>query len=56
MSRVEETRNVYNFMMRRPKERGQLGRPRRRWEDDIEVHLKEIGLEPWTDWERATRN
>jgi hypothetical protein len=25
-----------------------LGRPRRRWEDNIEIHLREVGWGAWT--------
>jgi hypothetical protein len=31
-------------MVRRPEGKRFLGIPRRRWEDNIKMHLKEIGL------------
>ena len=31
-----------------------LGRPRRRWEDNIRMDLKEVGIDTrnWVDWAR----
>jgi hypothetical protein len=34
-----EKRNSYRVLMRK----GPLGRPRRRWEDNIKIDLREIG-------------
>jgi hypothetical protein len=42
---MEETRNVYIFMVETPEEREPLGRPRGRWENDVEINLKEMGRE-----------
>jgi hypothetical protein len=33
----------------KPEGKRSLGRPRHRWEDNIRMHLREIGLEV-TDW------
>jgi hypothetical protein len=41
--RVGELRGAYNILVRRPEGRRPLGRPRRRWEDNIEMDLREIG-------------
>ena len=35
--------------MGKPKGKRSLGRPRRRWEDNIKMHLQEVGCEG-TDW------
>jgi hypothetical protein len=35
-------RGVYRILVRNPRERP-LGRPRRRWEDNIKMDLQEIG-------------
>jgi hypothetical protein len=35
VARMEEGRGVYRVLVGRPEGKGPLGRPRRRWEDDI---------------------
>jgi hypothetical protein len=37
-----EVRGAYNILVGRPEGRRPLGRPRRRWEDNIEMDLREI--------------
>jgi hypothetical protein len=39
-----EKRNVYGLLIRKPKGKRPIGRPRRRWIDNIEVDLLEAGL------------
>jgi hypothetical protein len=39
-----EERKVYKVMMGKPEGKRPLGRPRRRWEDEIRMDLREIGL------------
>jgi len=38
-----EGRGVYRFMVGKPEGKRQLGRPRRRWEDNIKMDLQEVG-------------
>jgi hypothetical protein len=38
-----ERRGVYRILMRKHEEKRQLGRPRRRWEDNIKMGLQEVG-------------
>jgi hypothetical protein len=38
-----EVRCAYNILVGRPERRRPLGRPRRRWEDNINMDLREIG-------------
>jgi hypothetical protein len=38
-----ERRCVYRVLVRKPEGKRPLGRPRRRWEDDIKMDLKEVG-------------
>jgi hypothetical protein len=38
-----EKRNVYRVLVGSPEGKRPLGRPRRRWEDNIEMDLREIG-------------
>jgi hypothetical protein len=37
-----EVRVAYNILVGRPEGRRLLGRPRRRWEDNIKINLREI--------------
>jgi hypothetical protein len=37
-------RNAYKILVGKPKGKRQLGRPRRRWEDNIKIDLKEKGF------------
>jgi hypothetical protein len=37
-----EVRGAYNILFGRPEGRRPLGRPRRRWEDNMKMDLKEI--------------
>jgi hypothetical protein len=39
-----EKRNVYRLLAGKPEGRRPLGRPRRRWIDNIEMDLLEIGV------------
>jgi hypothetical protein len=43
-----EGRNMYRILVRKPKVKGPLGRPRCRWEDGIKMDLKEIGCGVWS--------
>jgi hypothetical protein len=38
-------RGVYRVLVGRPEGRRPLGRPRRRWEDNIKMDLREIGID-----------
>jgi hypothetical protein len=40
-----EGRGVYRILVGRPEGKRPLGRPRRRWEDNIKMDLREIGIE-----------
>jgi hypothetical protein len=42
-------RGAYNILVGRPEGRRPLGRPRRRWEDNIKMDLREIGFGD-VDW------
>jgi hypothetical protein len=44
-----EKRNVYRLLVGKPEGKRPLGRPRRRWMDNIKMALKEIGLSV-VDW------
>jgi hypothetical protein len=40
-----EGRGVYRVLVGRPEGKRPLGRPRRRWEDNIQIDLREIGID-----------
>jgi len=43
VARMEERRGVYRVLVGKPEGKRQLGRPRRRWEDNIKMDLQEVG-------------
>ena len=40
VARMEESRNVYRVLVGKPEGKRPLGRPRRRWEDNIKIDLR----------------
>jgi hypothetical protein len=44
-----EKRNAYRILVGKPGGKGPLGRPRRRWVDNIKIDLREIGCNRM-DW------
>jgi hypothetical protein len=51
-----ETRNAYRILVGKPEGKRPLGRPRRRWVDNIKINLREIEWDGmvWInlDWDR----
>jgi hypothetical protein len=45
MARMGERGNVYRVLAGRPESGTPLGRPRRRWKDNIKMDLREIGID-----------
>ena len=43
MARMEEWRGVHKVLVGKPEGKRSLGRPRRRWEDNIKIKLREVG-------------
>ena len=43
-----EGRGVYRVLVGKPEGKRPLGRPRRRWEDNIKMYLQEVGCGVWT--------
>jgi hypothetical protein len=43
VARVGEKRNAYRILVGKPEGKRPLGRPRRRWEDNIRMDLRDIG-------------
>jgi hypothetical protein len=53
-----DSRSVYRILLGRPAGKRPLGRPRRRWEDNIKMDLRETGIEGRTgfNWLRIESN
>ena len=43
MACMEEERGVHKVLVEKPEGKRPLGRPRRRWEDNIKMDLQEMG-------------
>ena len=44
IARMEEGRSTFKILTGRPTGKRPLGRPRRRWEDNIRMDLEEMGI------------
>jgi len=51
VARMEEGRSSFKMLTGTPTGKRSLGRPRRRWEDNIRIDLKEMGINTrnWVD-------
>ena len=49
MAHMGEERGVYRVLLGKPEGRRPLGRPRRRWADNIGIDLQEVGC-GYMDW------
>ena len=51
VAHMEQSRNAYRVLVGKPEGKSHLGRPRRRWEDNIRMDLREVGCDPgeWID-------
>jgi hypothetical protein len=52
---VGKGRGAYRFLVGRPEGKRPLGRPRRRWEDNIKMDLREIGIDG-ANWIRIAQD
>jgi hypothetical protein len=50
-----EGRGVYRVLVGRPEVKRPLGRPRRRWKDNIKLDLREIGIDG-ANWIRLAQD
>jgi len=57
VARMGEEREVYRVLVGKPEGRRPLGRPRRRWVDNIRMDLQEVNVGIWTGlgWPRIER-
>ena len=49
VARMGQGRGVYRVLVEKPERRRPLGRPRRRWEDNIKMDIREVGC-GCVDW------
>jgi hypothetical protein len=55
VARMGEGRGVHWVLVGRPEGKGPLGRPRRRWEDNITMVIRETGIDG-ENWTRLTQD
>jgi hypothetical protein len=48
VSQMGASRGAYRILVGNPEGRRSLGRPRRRWVDNIKMHLRDVGWRAWT--------
>jgi hypothetical protein len=48
VARMAESRGLYRVLVGKLDGKRPLGRPRRRWEDNIKMYLQEVGWGAWT--------
>jgi hypothetical protein len=54
-ARMGKGRGVYRVLVGRTEAKRPLGRPRRRWEDNIKLNLREVGIDG-ASWIQLARN
>jgi hypothetical protein len=55
VARMGEGRDVYRVLVGRPESKRSLGRPRRRWENNIKLDLRKIGIDG-SNWIRLAQD
>jgi hypothetical protein len=55
VARMGEGRDIYKVLVGRPEGKRPLGRPRRRWESNIKMDLREIGIDG-ANWIRLAQD
>jgi hypothetical protein len=50
VARMGEGRGVHTVLVGKPEGKSPLGRPRRRWKDNIKMDLQEVGGVVGTGW------
>jgi hypothetical protein len=54
-TRMGEGRGVYRVLVGKPEGKKPLGRPKRRWEDNIKLDLREVGIDG-ANWIQLTQD
>ena len=52
MARMGEEKGVYRVLVGKPEGKKALGRPRRRWVDNIRMDLQDVGIWTGLGWPR----
>ena len=52
VARMGEGRGVYRVLVGKHERKKSLGRPRRRWDDNIKMDLQEVGVRTGSSWLR----
>jgi hypothetical protein len=55
VARMCNGRSVYRVFVGRPEDKRQVGRPKRRWEDNIKMDVREIGIDG-ANWIRLAQD
>jgi hypothetical protein len=55
VTRMGEERGAHGLLVGKPQRKRSLGRPRRRWEDNIKMDLQKIGV-GCGDWIQSAQN
>jgi hypothetical protein len=55
VARMGKGRGVYRVLVVRPEGKGPLGRPRRRWENNIKLNVRETGIDG-VNWIQLAQN
>jgi hypothetical protein len=55
VARMREERDAYRILVGRSEDKRPLGRPRRRWEDNIKIDLREIAIDG-ANWIQLAQN
>jgi len=55
VARMGERGGVYRILVGKPKRKSPLGRPRRRWKNNIKIDLQEVGC-GGMDWIELSQN
>jgi hypothetical protein len=55
VARMREGRGIYRVLVGRPEGKRPLGRPRRRWEDNIKMDLRKTGIDE-ANWIRLAQD
>jgi hypothetical protein len=48
VARMGAVRNAFNILFQKPEGKRPCVRPRRRWEDNVRMRLREVGWKMWT--------
>jgi hypothetical protein len=56
VARMGKGRGLYRVLIEKPEGKKPLRRPRRRWEENVNMDLQEVGCGVWTGWSWLRRD